>query len=183
MRTRVGSGARSTSASAFPRPLSPSIARMRRPWLIAVASFAAVVAVAVPVALLTDPPSVFAPNLDGLDAHPGVQAAVPLASGGLQAMDAEGDTIWVMTTLQNLLQEVSAQSGDIEATYPIDARVEGVVVGGGRLWLTSPDNGGSGASLRPRGRRRRSDHPNRGSCPGGPTGSGTAFGSARFRVK
>ena len=128
--------------SGLSAPISPSIARMRRPWLIAVASFAAVVAVAVPVALFTDPPSVFSPNLDGLDAHPGVQAAVPLASGGLQAMDAEGDTIWVMTTLQNLLQKVSAQSGDIEATYPIDARVEGVVAGGGRLWLTSPDNGG-----------------------------------------
>lgn len=123
-------------------PLSPATARLRRPWLIAVASFAAVVAVAVPVAFFTDPPSVFAPNLDGLDAHPGVQAAVPLASGGLQAMDAEGDTIWVMTTLQNLLQEVSAQSGEIEATYPIDARVEGVVAGGGQLWLISPDDGG-----------------------------------------
>ncbi len=73
-----------------------------------------------------------APNLDGLDAHPGVQAAIPLASGGLQAMDVDGDTIWVMTTLQNLLQEVSAQSGEIEATYSIDARVEGVVVGGGQ---------------------------------------------------
>jgi len=123
-------------------PLRPAQSRFRRPWLIAVASFAAVVAVAVPVALRTDPPSVFAPNLDGLDAHPGVQAAVPLASGGLQAMDAEGDTIWVMTTLQKLLQKVSAQSGEIEATYPIEARVEGVVVGGGGLWLTSPDNGG-----------------------------------------
>ena len=112
--------------------LTPSAAVWRRPWLIAVASFAAVIAVAIPVALRTDPPSVFAPNLDGLDAHPGVQSAVPLASGGLQAMDVDGDTIWVMTTLQNLLQEVSAQSGEIEATYSIDARVESVVVGGGR---------------------------------------------------
>ena len=57
-------------------------------------------------------------------------------------MDVDGDTIWVMTTLQNLLQEVSAQSGEIEATFSIDARVEGVVVGGGSLWLISPDNGG-----------------------------------------
>ena len=123
--------------------LAPSAAVWRRPWLIAVASFAAVIAVAIPVALRTDPPSVFAPNLDGLDAHPGVQSAVPLASGGLQAMDAEGDTIWVMTTLQNILQKVSTQSGEVEATYPIDARIEGVVVGGGRLWLISPDDGGT----------------------------------------
>ncbi|HEX2403913.1 MAG TPA: hypothetical protein VHM29_04355 [Acidimicrobiia bacterium] len=123
-------------------PLRPAIAMMRKPWLVAVASFAAVIAVAVPMALRTDPPSVFAPDLDGLDAHPGVQAAVPLASGGLQAMDVDGNTIWVMTTLQNLLQRVSAQSGEITATYPIDARVEGVVVGGGRLWLLSPDGGG-----------------------------------------
>ena len=123
-------------------PLRPAIARMRKPWLIAVASFAAVIAVAVPVALRTDPPSVFAPSLDGLDAHPGVQAAVPLASGGLQPMDADGDTIWAMTTLQNVLQKVSAESGEIEATYSIDARVEGVVVGASRLWLISPDDGG-----------------------------------------
>jgi sugar lactone lactonase YvrE len=120
----------------------PAIARIRKPWLIAVASFAAVIAVAVPVALRTDSPSVFAPSLDGLAAHPGVQAAVPLASGGLQAMDAEDDTIWVMTTLQNVLQEVSAESGEVEATFSIDARVEGLVIGGGRLWLISPDNGG-----------------------------------------
>ncbi len=123
-------------------PLTPAAARTRKPWLIAVASFAAVIAIAVPVALRDTPPSVFAPDLDGLDAHPGVQAAVPLASGGLQAMDAERDTIWVLTTLQNVLQEVSAESGEIEATYPISARVEGVVVGGGRLWLISPDDGG-----------------------------------------
>ena len=57
-------------------------------------------------------------------------------------MASDGDTIWVMTTLQNLLQEVSAESGEIEATYSIDARVEGVVIGGGRIWLISPDNGG-----------------------------------------
>jgi hypothetical protein len=47
-----------------------------------------------------------------------------------------------MTTLQNLLQRVSAGSGDIEATYPIDARIEGVVVGDGHLWLMTTDDGG-----------------------------------------
>ncbi len=124
-------------------PLKPAIARMRRPWLIAVASFAAVVAVAIPVALRDTPPSVFAPDLDDLAAYRGIDEAIPLASGGLQAMDVDGDTIWVMTTLQNLLQEVSAASGEVEATYSIDARVEEVVVGGGRIWLISPDNGGT----------------------------------------
>ena len=57
-------------------------------------------------------------------------------------MDANGDTIWAMTTLQNVLQKVSAESGEIEVTYSIDARVEGVVVGASRLWLISPDDGG-----------------------------------------
>jgi hypothetical protein len=123
-------------------PLRPGNARPRRPWLIAFASFAAVVAVAVPVALRDAPPSVFVPDVDDIAAHPGVQLAVPLASGGLQAMDVDGNTIWVMTTLQNQLQRIAAESGDIEATYSIDARVEGVVVGGGRLWLIGPDNGG-----------------------------------------
>ena len=66
------------------------------------------IAVAIPVALRDTPPSVFAPDLDDLAAFPGIDEAIPLASGGLQAMDAEGDTIWVMTTLQNILQEVSA---------------------------------------------------------------------------
>ncbi|MDP9494804.1 MAG: hypothetical protein M3P87_06135, partial [Actinomycetota bacterium] len=45
-------------------------------------------------------------------------------------------------TLANVLQKVSANSGDIEATYEIDARVEGLVVGDGFVWLVSSDNGG-----------------------------------------
>ncbi|HEU5112864.1 MAG TPA: hypothetical protein VFU96_06060, partial [Acidimicrobiia bacterium] len=123
-------------------PLRPATRRMKKPWSIAIVSFVAVLAVAVPVALRTDPPSVFAPDLDGLESHPGVQAAVPLASGGLQAMNADGGTIWVMTTLLNVLQEVSAESGEIVATFQVDVRVEGLVIGGGRVWLISPDDGG-----------------------------------------
>ncbi|MGH8947360.1 MAG: hypothetical protein ACRDXF_00770 [Acidimicrobiia bacterium] len=122
-------------------PLTPSSARKGKPWLIAIASFAAVIAVAVPVTLRDTPPSVFAPGLDALAAYPGVDGAIPLASAGLQVMAVDGDTIWVMTTLQNLLQRVSVDSGDIEATFSIDARVEGLVVGGGVLWLISPDDG------------------------------------------
>ncbi len=124
-------------------PLTTAPAKTRKPWLIAVASFAAVIAVAVPVALRDTSPSVFAPDLDDLAAYPGVDDAIPLASGGLQVMDVDDETIWVMTTLQNLLQEVSAASGEVEATYSIDARVEGLVAGGDRIWLISSDNGGT----------------------------------------
>jgi hypothetical protein len=123
-------------------PLQPLQAKTRRPWLIAAVSFAVVIAFAIPSILSQDTPSVFAPSLEGIADLPGVQAVVPLASGGLQAMAVDGQTIWVMTTLANVLQKVSANSGDIEATYEIDARVEGVVVGDGFVWLASPDNGG-----------------------------------------
>jgi len=123
-------------------PLRPLTSRSRRPWLIAAAAFVAVLAAGIPTLLRQDSPSVFAPELEGIDDLPGVQAVVPLASGGLQAAAVDGDTIWVVTTLQNLLQRVSAESGDITATYPIPARVEGVVVGDGRVWLMSGDDGG-----------------------------------------
>jgi hypothetical protein len=122
-------------------PLRPPPAGFRRPWLFAVAAFAVVIAFSLPI-LFREQPSVFSPALDYLTSHPGVTEALPLASSGLQVMDAANDTIWVMTTLQNLLQRVSARTGDIEATYPIDARVEGVVVGDGHVWLLSHDNGG-----------------------------------------
>ena len=114
----------------------------RRPWIIAVASFVAVLTVAIPLLLLQERASVYAADLDGITDLPGIDEAIPLASGGLQLMVADGDTVWVMTTLQNLLQRVSAGSGDIEATYPIDARIEGVVVGDGHLWLMTTDDGG-----------------------------------------
>jgi pimeloyl-ACP methyl ester carboxylesterase len=123
-------------------PLRPGSIAIRRPWLVAAAAFVAVLAFGLPVLLRDQPPSVFAPDLEGIAAHPGVEEAVALASGGLQVMDTDGGTIWVMTTLQNLLQRISAESGEVEATYPIDARVEGVVAGGGSIWLISPDHGG-----------------------------------------
>ena len=122
--------------------LWPAVRAGRRPWIIAVASFVAVLTVAIPLLLLQQRASVYAPDLDGITDLPGFDEAIPLASGGLQLMVADGDTVWVMTTLQNLLQRVSAGSGDIEATYPIDARIEGVVVGDGHLWLMTTDDGG-----------------------------------------
>ncbi len=123
-------------------PLRPVRARTRRPWLIAAVSFTAVIAVAIPAVMRQESPSVFAPDLEGIAELPGVQDVVPLASGGVQTMDVDGDIIWVMTALQNVLQKVSIPTGDVEATYTIDSHVEGVVVGGGYVWLNSYDNGG-----------------------------------------
>ncbi|HSO49852.1 MAG TPA: hypothetical protein VLS86_04845 [Acidimicrobiia bacterium] len=123
-------------------PVRPLSARWARPWLIAAAAFAAVLVLAVPAVLRQDPRSVFAPRFEGIDDHPGVQDVVALASGGVQTMAVDGDSIWVMTSLQNQLQRISVASGEVEETFTIDAYVEGVVVGGGYVWLNSYDNGG-----------------------------------------
>ncbi|MEX1126157.1 MAG: hypothetical protein WD895_05990 [Acidimicrobiia bacterium] len=123
-------------------PLRPMPSRRPRPWVIAVAAFVAVIAFAIPTVLRQGSTSVFAPSLDGIADLPGVQDVVPLASGGVQTMVVDGDTIWVMTALQNVLQKVSIASGEVETTYSIDGYVEGVVVGDSYLWLLSYDNGG-----------------------------------------
>jgi sugar lactone lactonase YvrE len=116
----------------------------RRPWVMAAASFAAVTLVAVLVAVLRrDAPSpMFSPDFQGIRDLPGIDLVVPLASGGVQTAAVDGETIWVMTALQNQLQRVSVLTGDVEATYSIDGYVEGVVVGGRYVWLLSYDNGG-----------------------------------------
>ena len=57
-------------------------------------------------------------------------------------MAVDGNTIWVMTALANELQRISATTGQVEETYTIDGYVEGVIVGGGYVWLRSYDNGG-----------------------------------------
>ena len=122
--------------------LQPTAGRRRHSWLIAAVSFAGVIAIALPSLLGQESPTVFTPSLDGVTDLSGVQAVVPLASGGMQAMAVDGETIWVMTTLQNILQQVSVSSGEVEATHEIAARVDGLVVGGGFVWLVSSDNGG-----------------------------------------
>lgn len=66
-------------------------------------------------------------------------------------MAVDGDTIWVMTALAYELQRVSASTGQLEAKYDIDAYVEGVVVGGGYVWLRSYDNGGEVLRFDPAG--------------------------------
>lgn len=118
----------------------------RRPLVGAVGSVAATALV---VALIVLQPSapvdalpVMTPAFAALGDLPGIDAVVRLEMGGVKTMAADGDTIWVVEALQRRLDRVDARRGAIDATYSIDGYVEGVVVGGGRLWLLSYDNGG-----------------------------------------
>ena len=128
--------------------LTPPLERFpsptRRPWLMAAGSFALVIAIAAIVAAVREQPGVVfsAPPVGNLGNLPGIETVVPLASGGVQTMAVDGNTIWVMTALANELQRISAITGQVEETYTIDGYVEGVVVGGGYVWLRSYDNGG-----------------------------------------
>ncbi len=122
-------------------PVKDTPRRTARPWLIAAASFGAVILVAVPF-LLPNESSIYEPRLDGIAEMPGIESVTPLASGGVQTSAADGDTIWVVTALQNQLQKVDTATGKITDRYSTDAYVEGVVVGGGYVWLLSYDNGG-----------------------------------------
>ncbi len=93
--------------------LTPPLQRLpsptRRPWLMAAASFALVIVVAVIVSALRQPPQVFfGPPVESLGNLPGIETIVPLASGGVQTMAVDGDTIWVMTALAHELQRISA---------------------------------------------------------------------------
>ena len=122
-------------------PITEASHRVARPWLVAAASFAAVILVAIPL-LLPGESSIYEPTLDGIAELPGIESVTPLASGGVQTMAVDGDTIWVMTALANQLQKVNVATGEIDDIYPIDAHVEGVVVGGEYVWLMSYENGG-----------------------------------------
>lgn len=127
--------------------LAPSPAPRRRPLLAALAPVAAVAAlVAVVIALRPEPrPDVFQsllPAANGLGLLPGVEQVVGLESGGVKGMAADGDVIWVLESLHHKLRRIRAADGAIEATYDIDTYAEGVVVGGGYLWLSSYDHDG-----------------------------------------
>lgn len=122
--------------------LRPRSSRRRRPWVVALGAMVAVVAFTVPLAIRFGGTSLFDSAVDGVLDFPGFDSAVPLASGGVQTMASDGDTIWVVTALQHELQKVSASSGELEAKFSIGAYVEGVVVGADKLWLMSYDNGG-----------------------------------------
>jgi hypothetical protein len=135
--------------------LTPPLQRLPsptpRPWLMAAAFFALVIVVAVIVSALRQPPQIFfGPPVESLGNLPGIETIVPLASAGVQTMAVHGDTIWVMTALAHELQHISATTGQIEETYTIDGYVEGVVVGGGYVWLRSYDNGGEVLRFDPR---------------------------------
>jgi hypothetical protein len=118
-----------------------SMARYR-PWMVAAATFAIVLVIAIPSLLIEGPRASFNPDSPGTSELPGVESVVPLPSGGVQTMAVDNGTIWVVTALQGELQKVSAAAGRIDDSYEIDAYVEGVVVGGGYVWLASYDNGG-----------------------------------------
>lgn len=122
--------------------LEPGVETSRRGWLVAAAAFVAVVALTVPIVIRLAGTSIFDARNITLGDFQGADASVALASGGVQTMAVDGDTIWVVTALQDELQRISVTSGTVQQTYPIGAYVEGVVVGEGRLWLLSYDNGG-----------------------------------------
>jgi pimeloyl-ACP methyl ester carboxylesterase len=122
-------------------PITIAPRRIARPWLVAAASFVGVILVAVPF-LLPVESSIYESRLDGIAEMPGIESVTPLASGGVQTMAVDGDTIWVVTGLANQLQKVNVKTGEIDDIYSTNAHVEGVVVGGGYVWLMSYENGG-----------------------------------------
>ena len=127
--------------------LAPSPITRRRPLLAALAPAAAVAAlVAVFIALRPEPrPDVFQslmPAANGLGLLPGVEQVVGLETGGVKGMAVDGDVIWVLDSLHHKLNRIRAADGVIEGSYDIAAYAEGVVVGGGYLWLSSYDHDG-----------------------------------------
>jgi streptogramin lyase/pimeloyl-ACP methyl ester carboxylesterase len=54
----------------------------------------------------------------------------------------DGETMWVTSALARQLTRVNVMNNVVEESYPIDAYVEGVKIGGGYVWLLSYDNGG-----------------------------------------
>ena len=127
-------------------PLLPSSTRRRRSLVAALAS-AGVVAVAVVALVALRPQSdrdVFdlLPSPSGLGFLQGVEQVVGLQTGGVKGVTVDGETIWIMEALHQRLIRLRAADAVVEATYDIDAYAEGVVVGGGYVWLSSYDNGG-----------------------------------------
>jgi hypothetical protein len=127
--------------------LVPSSTGRSRPLMAALASAGVVVAVVAIVLALRPQPNrdvfdLLMPAPSGLGLLPGVEQVVALESGGVKGMAVDGETIWVMEALQHKLDRISAIDGTVEATYDIGAYAEGVVVGGGYVWLSSYDHEG-----------------------------------------
>jgi hypothetical protein len=125
----------------------PGPIRRRRLLVPALASAGVVLAVVAIVLALQPRPNrdvleFLMPAPNGLGLLPGVEQVVGLGTGGVKGMVVDGETIWVMEALQHKLNRVRAADGVIEATYDIGAYAEGVVVGGGYVWLSSYDHEG-----------------------------------------
>jgi pimeloyl-ACP methyl ester carboxylesterase len=128
----------------FAGTVLPVAIRVRRPWLAAAVTFAIVLAVFVPV-MLNRPGE---PSGDlGFDNAvyqiPGVESVLhESAGGGVRTFAVDGETMWVTSALARQLTRVNVVNNVVEESYPIDAYVEGVKIGGGYMWLLSYDNGG-----------------------------------------
>ncbi|MDH4119962.1 MAG: hypothetical protein OEW30_21480, partial [Acidimicrobiia bacterium] len=137
-RLRAKVDARNRAAS----PTSEPVRRRRLVGAIAVMAAAAAALVLAQPSPPVDALPVITPAFGDLGDLPGIDPVVELEMGGVKTMAVDGDTIWVMEALQRRLDRVDARQGAIASSYPIDGYVEGVVVGGGHLWLLSYDNGG-----------------------------------------
>ncbi|HKX76841.1 MAG TPA: hypothetical protein VJR05_15770 [Acidimicrobiia bacterium] len=90
----------------------------------------------------SSPQPVFDFDSDELGELPGVEQVIPLDGGGVKGIGVDEDTLWVMNSLQGRLTSISAGSGSIKGSYEIAAYAEGVVIGGGQIWLSGYDHGG-----------------------------------------
>jgi streptogramin lyase len=124
--------------------MRPSINRPPKPWLAAAVAFAVILAVFIPVMLnRTGTVPDYRSTVETLETTPGVGMVIrDSGGGGVRTTGVDGDTIWLMQALSRELVRIDAPSGQIEEVYPIDAYVEGVVIGEGYVWLHSYDNGG-----------------------------------------
>ena len=122
----------------------PVAVRVRRPWLAAAATFAVVLAVFIPVLLNRQGESTGDLAFqEAVSRIPGVQAVIhESAGGGVRTIAVDGETMWVTSALARQLTRIDVANNAVEESYPIDAYVEGVNVGGGYVWLLSYDNGG-----------------------------------------
>jgi pimeloyl-ACP methyl ester carboxylesterase/streptogramin lyase len=122
----------------------PVAVRVRRPWLAAAAAFAVVLAVFVPVTLNRQGETTENFAFDqAVSQIPGVESVLhESAGGGVRTFAVDGETLWVTSALARKLTRINVAANVVEESYPIDAYVEGVKIGGGYLWLLSYDNGG-----------------------------------------
>jgi streptogramin lyase/pimeloyl-ACP methyl ester carboxylesterase len=122
----------------------PVAVRVRRPWLAAAATFAIVLAVFVPVMLNRQGETTESFAFDeAVSQIHGVESVLhESAGGGVRTFAVDGETMWVTSALARQLTRVNVANNVVEESYPIDAYVEGVKIGGGYLWLLSYDNGG-----------------------------------------